>query len=240
MNISKIFRLSFIFVVMLFFIMISQYYVNCGNDLKSLNEDLKIAIFIKNNIEISSQEIIDKLKELNYFNILEYVDTQNSYNKAVELSPELSEIFSQEEVHYPAYILANKPNVNDIKTLENIKTELKLLDFVDDVSYDKKAYNLLFENLKLFYQYKKILLVILILVFIIFVLKLTWFCLKRSFKSILSDLILGFIIALVAYVFICLLAVISKNSIFILNWHILYLILPLGMIMSFVTKETNV
>lgn len=239
MNVSKIFRLSFIFVLLLLFIIVSQYYVNCDNNLKQLNENLKIAIFIKDNIEITSQEIIDKINELNYVNVLEYIDTQTAYNKAVELSPELSEIFSQEEIHYPAYVLANKPNANDIKTLENIKSELKLLEFVDDVSYDKKAYSLFFENLNLIYQYKKILIIIFIAGFVIFVLKIMLFCLKKSFKTILSDLAFGFIISILAYVFVCLLAVISKNSIFVLDWHILYLILPLGMIMSFITKETN-
>ena len=225
---------------MLFFVMISQYYVNCNNNLECLNENLKIAIFIKNNIEISSQEIIDKLNELNFLNVLEYIDSQNSYNKAVELSPELSEIFSQEEIHYPAYILANKPKANDIKMLENIKTELKLLEFVDDVSYDKKAYSLFFENLKLFYQYKKVLLILAIFCFMIFLLKLIWLCLKKSYRAILYDLAFGCIISILAYVFICLLAIINKNPIFILNWQILYVILPLGMIMSFVMKETNV
>ena len=225
---------------MLFFVMISQYYVNCNNNLECLNENLKIAIFIKNNIEISSQEIIDKLNELNFLNVLEYIDSQNSYNKAVELSPELSEIFSQEEIHYPAYILANKPKANDIKMLENIKTELKLLEFVDDVSYDKKAYSLFFENLKLFYQYKKVLLILAIFCFMIFLLKLIWLCLKKNYRAILYDLAFGCIISLLAYVFICLLAIINKNPIFILNWQILYVILPLGMIMSFVMKETNV
>ena len=239
MNISKVFRLSFVFIIMLFFVMISQYYVNCSSNLKHLNEDLKIAVFIKNNIEISSQEIIDKLNELNFLNILEYVDSQKSYSKAVELSPELSEIFSQEEIHYPAYVLANKPKANDIKMLENIKTELKLLEFVDDVSYDKKAYDLFFKNLKLLCQYNKVLLILAIFCFIIFLLKLIWFCLKKNFKAILSDLAFGCVISLLAYVFICLLAVINKNPIFILNWQILYIILPLGMIMSFVMKETN-
>jgi cell division protein FtsX len=239
MNVSRIFRLSFIFVLMVFFVLVSQYYVNCINSLKQLNEDLKIAIFIKDNIELSSQEIVDKLNELNYVNILEYIDNQTAYNKAVELSPELSEIFSQEEIHYPAYILTNKPNANDIKTLENIKTELKLLEFVDDVSYDKKAYSLFFENLNLVYQYKKILIIIFIAGFVIFVLKFILFCLKKSFKTILSDLAFGFMISILAYVFVCLLAIINKSSVFVLDWHILYLILPLGMIMSFITKETN-
>lgn len=224
---------------MVFFVLVSQYYVNCINSLKQLNEDLKIAIFIKDNIELSSQEIVDKLNELNYVNILEYIDNQTAYNKAVELSPELSEIFSQEEIHYPAYILTNKPNANDIKTLENIKAELKLLEFVDDVSYDKKAYSLFFENLNLVYQYKKILIIIFIAGFVIFVLKFILFCLKKSFKTILSDLAFGFIISILAYVFVCLLAIINKSSVFVLDWHILYLILPLGMIMSFITKETN-
>ena len=239
MNVSRIFRLSFIFVLMMFFVLVSQYYINCVNNLKQLKEDLKIAIFIKDSIELTSQEIVDKLKELNYVNVLEYVDTENAYNKAVELNPELLEIFSQEQIHYPAYILVNKPKTTDIKVLENIKTELKLLDFVDDVSYDKKAYNMFFENLNLFYQYKKILTVIYIAGFVIFLLKLIWFCLKRSFKTILLDLLLGFITALFAYAFVCLLAVINGNPIFVLDWHIFYIILPLGMIMSFITKEIN-
>jgi hypothetical protein len=49
----------------------------------------------------------------------------------------------------------------------------------------------------------------------------------------------GFMISILAYVFVCLLAIINKSSVFVLDWHILYLILPLGMIMSFITKETN-
>jgi hypothetical protein len=66
-----------------------------------------------------------------------------------------------------------------------------------------------------------------------------WFCLKRSFKDILTELLLGFLISVIAYVVICLFAVIVKNPILVLDWQILYLIVPLGMIISFVAKETN-
>ena len=75
--------------------------------------------------------------------------------------------------------------------------------------------------------------------FIIFLAKLMWFCLKRSFKDILTELLFGFLISVISYVVICLFAVIGKNPILVLDWQILYLIVPLGMIISFVAKETN-
>ena len=239
MNISRIFRLSFIFVLMLFFVIVSQYYVNYKKNLIQLNNELKIAIFIKDDVEKTQEEIFDALKELNYLNVVEYVDSQTAFDKAVELNPELLEIFSQEEIHYPAYVLANRPKVKNIKNLEDIKTEIKLLDFVEDVAYDKKAYSLFFDNLNLFLKYKKILICLFVFGFIIFLAKLMWFCLKRSFKDILTELLFGFLISVISYVVICLFAVIGKNPILVLDWQILYLIVPLGMIISFVAKETN-
>lgn len=239
MNISKLFRLSFVFVLMLFFVVVSQYYINFKNSLEQTAQELKIAIFIKDSTEILPEEITAAISNLNYLNVIEYVDSQQAYTKAVELNPELSEIFSQEEIHYPAYVLANKPNVKNIKALEDIKNEIKLLDFVDDVAYDNKAYTLLFDNLSLVCKYNKVFIIFLILGVIIFLAKLVLFCLKKQFKNILMDLFIGFAISLFAYIVICLVAVISKNPIFVLNWQILYFILPLGMIMSFITKETN-
>lgn len=239
MNISRIFRLSFIFVLMLFFIVISQYYVNYKKDLIQLNNELKIAIFIKDDIEKTQEEIVEAVKELNYLNVVEYIDSQTAFDKAAELNPELLEIFSQEEIRYPAYILANKPKAKNIKELENIKNEIKLLDFVEDVAYDKKAYSLLFDNLNSFLKYKKIFECLFVFGFIIFLIKLILFCLKGSFKDIVTELIFGFFVPVLAYVVICLFAIISKNPILILDWQILYLILPLGMIISFVAKETN-
>lgn len=239
MNISRIFRLSFIFVLMLFFVIVSQYYVNYKKDLIQFNNELKIAIFIKDDVEKTQEEIFDALKELNFFNVVEYVDSQTAFDKAVELNPELLEIFSQEEILYPAYVLANRPKVKNIKNLEDIKTEIKLLDFVEDVAYDKKAYSLFFDNLNSFLKYKKILIFLFVFGFIIFLAKLMWFCLKRSFKDILTELLFGFLISVISYVVICLFAVIGKNPILVLDWQILYLIVPLGMIISFVAKETN-
>ena len=63
MNISRIFRLSFIFVLMLFFVIVSQYYVNYKKDLIQLNNELKIAIFVKDDVEKTQEEIFDALKE---------------------------------------------------------------------------------------------------------------------------------------------------------------------------------
>lgn len=239
MNISRIFRLSFLFVLMMFFIFVMQYCINYKKNIEQLNYDLKIVLLIKNNIEQNSEELLSAISSLKYVDVIEYVSSEEAYNKAVELSPELEEIISQEKISYPAYIIANNPKALDIKELENIKNELKLVEFVDDVIYDTKAYNMLFNKINLLKVYKKIFLVGIIIVCIIFVFKLVWFCLKKDFRNILLELLFGFSVSLLAYGVVCLIATLNNNSIFLLDWQILCMILPLGMITSFITKETN-
>ncbi|MFA6614282.1 MAG: hypothetical protein WCS83_05835, partial [Endomicrobiia bacterium] len=171
--------------------------------------------------------------------IVEYIDANKSYNKAVELNPELVNITPENTISYPCYVLVNNVSAVNMQQLEEIKTEISSIVFVKDVVYDVKAFELFFNNINLLLNYEKIFYYISFFIVIVFFSKLILFILKKKFREIIYEILYGCFSALFGYVIICICAAMIHNSIFILDWHILFILIPFGAIISFMMKESN-
>lgn len=236
-NISKILKILVLTALMASFSFIIQYYINLKSDNIKMSEDLKIAIFVDSNTEESVA--ISEVNKFFHFNIVDYVDANKSYDKVVELNPELVNITPGDTISYPCYILVNNVSALNIQQLEEIKAEISSIIFVKDFVYDVKAFELFFKNINLLLNYEKIFYSISFFVVIVFLCKILLFVLKKRFKEIVYEILYGSLSALFGYVIICICAAMIHNTIFILDWHILFVLVPLGAIISFMMKESN-
>ncbi|MDD2524410.1 MAG: hypothetical protein PHG84_04125 [Endomicrobiaceae bacterium] len=236
-NLSKILKILVLTALMASFSFIIQYYLNLKSDNIKILEDLKIAIFVDSNTEESV--VLSEINKFFYFNIVEYIDANKSYNKAVELNPELVNITPENTISYPCYVLVNNVSAVNMQQLEEIKTEISSIVFVKDVVYDVKAFELFFNNINLLLNYEKIFYYISFFIVIVFFSKLILFILKKKFREIIYEILYGCFSALFGYVIICICAAMIHNSIFILDWHILFILIPFGAIISFMMKESN-
>lgn len=237
-NLSKILKFFLIILVNIFFVFILQYYLNIQNDFAKFNSDLKISLFIDKNSDQEKEDVMDKLSSYKIFDMVEYIDS-SSFEKLVEINPELKDVVPEETVLLPNIVVLNNVSVDGYEKLEELKNELLEIDFVQDVIYDVKAYKLFFKYKNLFEEYKKIFTIIFFVISFVFVLKFLFFMLKSLYKDILFEIVYGIFAALAAYTIICLFLIFKQNTIFILNWHILYFIVPLSSMISLITKESN-
>lgn len=208
------------------------------NDFVKFCSELKMSLFINKDVESEKENVIEKLSSYNKFDTLDYIDS-SSFEKLIEINPELEEIVPNETVLLPNIVLLNNVSVENYENLEELKNELLELDFVQDVVYDVKAYKLFFKYKMLFEEYRKIFSVTFFAVILIFVLKVLFFMLKSLYKDILSEIVYGMFAGFAAYAVICLCSIIEQNVLFILDWHVLYFIVPLSSMISLITKETN-
>lgn len=237
-NLSKILKFCLIISINIFFIFILQYYLNMQDAFSKFNSDLKISLFVAKDSDVEKDYIIEKLSSYKSFDTLEYIDS-SSFEKLVEINPELKDVVPEETVLLPNIVLLNNISVNSYEKLEELRNNLLELDFVQDVIYDVKAYNIFFKYKNLFEEYKKIFKIIFFVILFIFILKFLFFILKSLYKDILFEVVYGIVEAFIAYTIICLFLVFEQNTIFILNWHILYFIVPLSSMISLITKESN-
>ena len=159
--------------------------------------------------------------------------------KFADINPELDEFIPKETISFPSFILVNNNNINNIEQLRKIKEEILSFDFVNDVVYDEKAYTMFFDKKELLNKYKNIFKVIFYVIIFLFILKLLFFLIKDLYKDIMFELGGGILLGIFAYMIICLRTVFSQSSIFILNWQVLYIIIPLSLMFTLLTKESN-
>ncbi len=231
-------KLLSICIISMFFAFVFQHYINLQNDSKQMGKDLKIAVFVKDDVE-NSRVVFEKMKEFSDFNIEEFVDKDKSYDKALELNPELADIIAPEVISYPSYFIVNNAKASDIGRLEQIKTELMNTDFISDVIYDSKAFQIFFDNAAALFRYKKTAVTLCFAIVILFAVKLTLFIIKKRFKDIIIEMLLGCLASFCAYVIICISAALTYNPVYVLDWHILIILIPLGAVICFLTKESN-
>ncbi len=237
-NLSKFFRYILIILVNILCIFILQYYINLQLDISHSLSNLKIAIFL-NNSDNTEEEILDKISSINIFTNIDFINSEDN-GKFAEINPELNDIIPKEEISFPSFLLVNSNNINNIEELKKIKEDLLTCDFIDDVVYDQKAYKMFFDNKELLYQYKQVFKIIFYTIIFLFVLKLLFFLIKNLYKDIMFEIGSGILLGIFAYMLICLVTIFNQNIIFILNWQILYILVPFSFMLTLLTKESNV
>ncbi|MEA5000898.1 MAG: hypothetical protein VB017_03310 [Endomicrobiaceae bacterium] len=237
-NVSRILKVLTLTALMALSSFIAQYYLNFKSDNSKMAEDLKIAVFVDGTVDEKSA--VSEINKFFYFNVVDYVDESRSFDKAVELNPELKNVVPENTISYPCYILVNNVSAENMQQLEEIKDHLSSLSFVKDVVYDAKAFEMFYKRTDLLSVYEKIYYVISLFIMTVFLIKLSLAVIKKEFKEIISETAYGCLSALAGYVIICIFAAITHNTVFVLYWHILFVIVPFGAIISFMMKESNV
>ena len=238
-NFSKILKFLIVAIFDVFIIFVVQFYFNMNTNFDRLNSDLQMAIFINRNTEEAKDDIISKLAEYNKFSVVDYIDA-DSFNKFAEENSALAEFVPKETFTMPAFALVNNVKVKNFNELNNLKKELLEADFIDDVTYDEQAYKLLFKYKSLFSAYRDFCTMLFLVMTVILILKILLFTVKGLIKDVFLEMGFGILAALFAYIAVCLALIIdSSNSIFILDYHILYVVIPLSLMIYLVTKESN-
>lgn len=237
-NLSKIFRYILLLLINILCVFVLQYYTNLQSDISKSLSNLKIAIFVNVSEENNQEDILAKISDYNMFKSVDMV-TSADYDKFEQINPELDEVVPKESISFPNFILVNENNINSIEELNKIKEDLLALDFVDDVVYDQKAYTMFFENKETLNIYKNIFKVIFCIIIFLFVLKFLFFVIKDLYRDIIWEIGSGIMLGVFAYMIICLITVFNQNPVFLLNWQILYVLIPLSLMFTLLTKESN-
>lgn len=237
-NLSKIFRYCLLLLINILCIFVLQYYVNLQTNISNSLSKLKIAIFVNVSEENTQENILSKISDYNMFTSVDMITSENQ-DKFAQINPELDDVVPKESMIFPAFILVNDNKINSKKELNKIKEDLLALDFVDDVVFDQKAYTMFFETKELLNQYKSIFKVVFCIIIFLFVLKLLFFLIKELYKVIMKEIGSGIILGILSYMIICLITVFNQDPVFILNWQILYVLIPLSFMFTLLTKESN-
>lgn len=237
-NLSKIFRYILLLLINILCVFVLQYYINLQSNISKTLSDLKIAIFVNVSEENTQEDILAKISDYNMFKSVDMV-TSADYDKFEQINPELDEVVPKESMSFPNFILVNENNINSIEELNKIKEDLLALDFVDDVVYDQKAYTMFFENKETLNIYKNIFKVIFFIIIFLFILKFLFFVIKELYRDIIWETGSGIVLGVFAYMIICLITVFNQNPVFLLNWRILYVLIPLSLMFTLLTKESN-
>ena len=237
-NLSKIFRYCLLLLINILCIFVLQYYVNLQTNISNSLSKLKIAIFVNVSEENTQENILSKISDYNMFTSVDMITSENQ-DKFAQINPELDDVVPKESMIFPAFILVNDNKINSKKELNKIKEDLLALDFVDDVVFDQKAYTMFFETKELLNQYKSIFKVVFCIIIFLFVLKLLFFLIKELYKVIMKEIESGIILGILSYMIICLITVFNQDPVFILNWQILYVLIPLSFMFTLLTKESN-
>lgn len=238
-NLSKILRYLLIVLLNLFCVFVVQYYLNTQKSLTKSLSNLQITIFINSNLEKANEEILEHLAN-NKFSIVGIFDFQ-SKDKFLEITPELENVINNDFMTFPKFVIVNNVLVNSVEEMEQLKKEILQIEFVEDFIYDKKVYKMFCDNKKLLNSYKEIFYYCFIVVCMIFVIKFIFYILKGFYKEVCFELSSGLVLGLLACALICLSApLFNQNQIFILDWQVLYIVVPLSFMTTLLTKESNV
>lgn len=238
-KISLVSKILFICIVVVFSALLIKYYNDLKLNLKQMSRDLHLVIFLNDKVE-SRDVLVSGLESLNYFNVLEYVDKETSYKRAMELNPGLLKDVEIESKYYPAYIIANELAIKDTGDFYDIKEQVSLLEYVSEVSYDEKGFGSYIETLENLSTYEKIFTNLALILFILFVIKATLYIIKGKLLIVSTEILYGSLGSVIGYASICIVVSISYREIFMLDWNMLFVLIPLGSAISFMTKESNV
>ena len=239
-KISFIFKLITVAVLSCAFVLAVKYYKYCESSLKQLHGDLTAVIILNDNPE-NSQTIVSAFKEMPNFNFLEFTDKQTAYSKALETSPDLANIMPNDDKSYfPDYITVNEINVKNKTELEALREQLISSDTVNNVLYDDKAFSLYFKELDIFNFFKNFLSYIFFILMVLFFAKTVLYVMTKKYLIVLYEFLYGIIASFCGYITICILASITGNPFFILEWNLLLYVIPFGIVLSFMTKQANV
>ncbi len=237
-NLSKIFRYSLLLSVNILCIFVLQYYINLQSDISESLSNLKIAIFVNVSEENTQEYILSKISDYKMFTSVDMI-TSDDQDKFAQINPELDDVVPKESMIFPTFILVNDNKINSMEELNRIKEELVALDFVDDVVYDQKAYTMFFDKKALLNNYKDIFKIVFCIIIFLFVLKFLFFVIKELYRVIMQEIGSGILLGVLAYMIICLITVFNQSPVFILNWQILYVLIPLSFMFTLLTKESN-
>ncbi|MDD5021192.1 MAG: hypothetical protein PHR82_03525 [Endomicrobiaceae bacterium] len=238
-KLSLVSKILFICIIAVFSALLIKYYNDVKLNLKQMSQDLHLIIFLNDKVE-SQDVVVPGLESLNYFNVLEYVDKEMSYQRALELNPKLSADITVENKYYPAYIIANDLQIKDNDQFNNIKEQISQLEYVSEIGYDQKAFDIFVKNLEMISMYEKVFINLALIVFVLFIIKVTLYVIKGKISIVLIEIFYGALASIIGYTAIGIVASISYQQFFILDWHMLVLLIPLGCVISFMTKESNV
>ena len=237
-NLSKIFRYGLITLINILCIFVLQYYINLRSDISKTLSELKIAVFVNLSKENPEEDVLYKISQYNKLTNIEIINSENT-DKFSDINSELNDVIPKEAIAFPTFITANGMNIKNLEELDALKAELSSLDFADDVVYDIKAYNMFFDNQLLLNKYLKIFRIVFFIIIVLFILKVTFFAMKGLHKDILTETGYGILSAVISYAIICLITVFNTDSVFMLNWQVLYILIPLSFMISLLTKESN-
>lgn len=239
-NISLIFKILTVIVLSVVFALIVKFYQYFQLNLQQLHSDLTAIIILNDNIE-ELESVVNNFKENLNFNFIEFTDKQSAYTKALETSPDLANIMPNDNKSYfPDYITVNELNARNRTELETIKQQLISSDTVKDVLYDDKAFELYFKDLDIFNFFRNFLSYIILSIVVLFVVKIILYMMAKKYLIVLYEILYGIISSFLGYVIVCILASITANPFFVLNWNVLLYILPFGIVLTFMTKQANV
>ena len=119
-NLSKILRYGLIILINFLVIFVLQYYINLQSSISKSLSELKIAMFIDNSSEKTSEDI---LSEMLKYTKLKSVDFVNCYDseKFSEINPELEDVIPKDAILFPSFMLAS---TEDINTFQELKVAL--------------------------------------------------------------------------------------------------------------------
>lgn len=238
-KLSLVSKILFICIIAVFSALLIKYYNDVKLNLKQMSQDLHLIIFLNDKVE-SKDVVVSGLESLNYFNVVEYIDKEMSYQRALALNPRLSADIEVESKYYPEYIIANELKIKDIGQFNNIKEQISFLEYVSEIGYDKKGFEAYIETMEMLSMYEKIFTNLALIVLVLFVIKTTLYIMNGKLLIVSIEILYGALASIIGYTAIAIVASISYQEIFILDWHMLFVLIPLGSAISFMTKESNV
>jgi len=238
-KISLVIKILFICIFTVCSALLMKYYNDVKLDLNQTSRELNFIIFLNDKVE-SKEVLTAGLESLNCFNVAEYVDKEKAYQKALALNPELLKDIELESKYYPAYAVANELKIKDRGQFNDIIVKVSGLEYVSEIGYDQKAFDLFIKTVETLSMYEKIFINLMFIVLVLFIIKATLYVIYGKVLIILTELLYGTLAALTGYASIALVASISNRQFFVLDWHMLFVLIPLGCVLSFMTKESNV
>ena len=239
-KLSLIFKMLSVTVISMVFALSLKYYNYCEFNLQQFKQDLTAVIILTDGIE-DIDSAVNGFKENTNFKFVEFVDKNSAYSKALETSPDLANIMPNDnKTYFPDYMVVNEINAVNKQQLETIKVNLISSDTVKDVLYDDKAFDIYFKQLDIFVFFKNFFSYIILILIILFVVKAVLYTISKKYLIIIYEILYGIAAAFMGYITICLLASLTKNNFFVIDWNLLFFILPFGAFLTFLTKEANV
>ncbi|MDR1928495.1 MAG: hypothetical protein LBQ07_00150 [Endomicrobium sp.] len=210
-----------------FLILVVNYFYNFNNYVVSLSKKLNIVIFFDNNFK-EYKNIKEKIENNEMVFLKEYADTSSAYLKFINNKLTKEICIPDIEKSIQAYAIVTPKSIPNAAFLVKMKKELGKIYGVEEIVYDEDVFKEYVKIERTFFFYKKMFLIFILSIFILFVIKCVFFIFTRKvvIKNIIKNIILSIFSCCISFFLLQMFCIFTRSSSIILinNFIILFLI----------------